>query len=115
MFDSYRNKKDLPITQEESKYKSKKESSISHSSARSNHKHMYNACKFRYSQTYPIPGKDAKTYTFTDTGKYCSICGKISDRKMLHTEDSMKKFDLENPDAPIFEVTGYLDKFIDIS
>ena len=114
MFDSYRNKKDLPITQEESKYKSKKESSVSHSSARSKHKHEYKPCKFRYTTTYCIPDKDAKTYIFTDTGKYCIICGKIGDRKMFHTEDFMKRFDLENPNAPVFEVDGYMDKFVSI-
>ena len=114
MFDSYKRDKEFGIVEEEIPYKRKKESSTSHSSAKSKHKHMYKACKFRYSQTYPIPGKDVKTYTFTDTGTYCIICGKIGDRKMLHAENTMKQFDLENPGAPIFEVDGYVDKFIKI-
>ena len=115
MFDSYRNKKDLPITQEESKYKSKKESSVSHSSSKSKHKHEYKPCKLRYSETYCIPNKGPKTYTFTNTAKYCTICGRISNWKMHLFEEEMKKFDLENPDAPIFEVSGdWKDKFVNI-
>ena len=115
MFDSYRNKKDLPITQEESKYKSKKESSTSHSSAKSKHKHEYKPCKLRYSETYCIPDKGPKTYTFTNTADYCTICGRISNWKMHLFEEEMKKFDLENPDAPIFEVSGDLrEKFVKI-
>ena len=114
MFDSYKRDKELGIVEEEIPHKRKKESSTSHSSAKAKHKHEYKPCKFKYSNTYAIPGKDAKTYTFIDTGKYCIICGRINDRKMLHTEDFMKSFDLENPDAPIFEVDGYMDKFVNI-
>ena len=110
MFDSYRNKKDLPITQEEPKYKSKKESSVSHSSIKSKHKHIYAPCKLTYSDTYCIPGKDTKTYTFTDSADYCIICGKINNRKMLWRNREV----LDNPDIPTFEVEGYRDKFIKI-
>ena len=111
MFDSYRNKKDLPITQEESKYKSKKESSVSHSSSKSKHKHEYKPCKLRYSDTYTIPGKDAKTYTFIDSADYCIICGKINNRKMIWRNKEV----IEDPNIPTFDVGGYRDKFVDIS
>ena len=114
MFDSYRNKKDLPITQEEPKYKSKKESSVSHSSIKSKHKHVYAPCKFTYSQTYAIPNKDAKIYHFTDIGTYCTICGKIGDRKMSWKPEYKENFNKENPNAPVFEVSGYMDKFVNI-
>ena len=115
MFDSYKNKKDLPITQEEPKYKSKKESSVSHSSIKSKHKHVYAPCKFTYSQTYAIPDNEPKIYHFTDVGTYCIICGRIGQRSMHYREDKKKQFDLENPNAPIFTVEGYRDKFVDIS
>ena len=114
MFDSYRNKKDLPITQEEPKYKSKKESSVSHSSIKSKHKHIYAPSKFTYTKTYPIPNKEAKTYTFTDIGTYCTICGKIGQRTMFYGEDKKKQFEVENPNAPLFSVEGYRDKFVKI-
>ena len=115
MFDSYRNKKDLPITQEEPKYKSKKESSVSHSSIKSKHKHIYAPCKFTYSQTYNYPDKEPKNLTFTDLGTYCIICGKIGQRSMWYKPGYREQFDLENPDAPVFHVDGYRDKFVDIS
>ena len=114
MFDSYRNKKDLPITQEEPKYKSKKESSVSHSAIKSKHKHVYAPCKFAYSQTYAIPGSEPKTYHFTDSGTYCIICGKIGQRSMHYREDYKKQFDIDNPNAPTFTVEGYGDKFVEI-
>ena len=110
MFDSYRNKKDLPITQEEPKYKSKKESSVSRSSSKSKHKHDYRPCKLTYSDTYAIPGKEAKTYTFTDSADYCIVCGEINNRRMLWRNKEI----LDDPNIPTFPVEGYRDKFVEI-
>lgn len=105
---------DFMLDNEIAKYKTKKPSSVSKARVRSNHKHTYESCKFRYSETYCIPGKDAKQHIFTDLGTYCTICGKIGDRKMLFNTKDKEEFDAQHPEAPIFNVTGYLDKFVNI-
>ena len=110
MFDSYKRDKELGIIEEEIPHKRKKESSTSHSSAKSKHKHEYKPCKLRYSDTYAIPGKDAKIYTFTDSADYCIICGKINNRKMIWRNEEV----IEDPNIPTFEVEGYRDKFVNI-
>lgn len=114
MFDSYKRDKELGIVEEEIPHKRKKESSTSHSSAKSKHKHEYRPCKLRYSNTYAIPGKDAKTYSFIDTAKYCTICGKLADRFSFHREGYLEAFDKLNPDAPTFENIGFGVKNIDL-
>lgn len=101
---------DLMIDNEIAKYKSKKPSSVSKSEAKSKHKHEYKPCKLTYSETYAIPGKDAKTYTFIDTADYCIICGKINNRKMLWRNEEI----LDDPTIPTFNVEGYRDKFVEI-
>ena len=110
MFDSYKRDKELGIVEEEIPYKRKKESSTSHSSAKSKHKHEYKPCKLTYSDTYTSPGKDAKTYTFTDSADYCIICGKINNRKMLWRNKEV----IEDPNIPTFDIEGYRDKFVEI-
>ena len=62
---------DMLIDSEISRYKSKKPSNVSKASVRSKHKHQYKPCKLTYSDTYAIPGKDTRTYNFTDTADYC--------------------------------------------
>ena len=115
MFASYKRDKELRIIEEEIPYKRKKESSTSHSSTKSNHRHDYRPCKLRYSKTYCIPNKGPKTYNFTNTANYCIICGRLSNWKMHLFEEDLKKFDLENPNAPVFEVNGDLrEKFVNI-
>ena len=101
---------DFMIDNEVAKYKSKKPSSVSKSEAKSKHKHEYRPCKLTYSDTYAIPGKDAKTYTFTDSADYCIICGKINNRKMLWRNKEV----IEDPNIPTFDVEGYRDKFVEI-
>ena len=101
---------DVLIDSEISRYKSKKPSSVSKASVRSKHKHQYKPCKLTYSDTYAIPGKDTRTYNFTDTANYCIICGKINNRKMMWRDTSI----LEDDTIPTFKVSGYDDKFIDI-
>ena len=98
------------IDNEIAKYKSKKPSSVSKSEAKSKHKHEYKPCKLTYSNTYAIPGKDAKTYTFTDSADYCIICGRINNRKMIWRNKEV----IEDPNIPTFKVEGYRDKFIEI-
>ena len=110
MFDSYKRDKELGIAEEEIPHKRKKESSTSHSSAKSKHKHEYKPCKLTYSTTYTSPGKDAKTYTFTDSADYCTICGKINNRKMIWRNKEV----IEDPNIPTFNVEGYRDKFVEI-
>ena len=73
MFDSYKRDKELALIDEEIPHKRKRESSTSHSSARSKHKHQYKPCKLTYSDTYDIPGKDSKIYTF------CRLMKKVSE------------------------------------
>lgn len=99
---------DFMIDNEVARYKSKKPSSVSKSEARSKHKHEYMPCKLTYSDTYAIPGKDAKTYTFTDSANYCIICGKINNRKMIWKDKAV----IEDPNVPTFNVEGYRDKFV---
>ena len=101
---------DFMIDKEIAKYKSKKPSSVSKSDAKSKHKHEYKPCKLTYSDTYAIPGKDAKTYTFTDSADYCIICGKINNRKMIWRNEEV----IKDPNIPTFDVEGYRDKFIDL-
>ena len=110
MFNSYKRDKELGIIEEEPRHRRKKESSTSHSSAKSNHKHEYKPCKLRYSNTYAIPGKDAKTYTFIDSADYCIICGKINNRKMIWGNKEV----IEDPNIPTFDVEGYKDKFVQL-
>ena len=101
---------DFMIDNEIARYKSKKPSSVSNSKARSKHKHEYKPCKLTYSDTYAIPGKDAKTYTFTDSADYCIICGRINNRKMIWRNKEV----IEDPNIPTFKVEGYKDKFVEI-
>lgn len=101
---------DFMIDNEIARYKSKKPSSVSKSEAKSKHKHQYKPCKLTYSDTYSIPGKDAKTYTFTDSADYCIICGKINNRKMIWRNEEV----IEDPNVPTFNVEGYKDKFVEI-
>ena len=98
------------IDNEIAKYKSKKPSSVSKSEAKSKHKHEYKPCKLTYSNTYAIPGKDAKPYTFTDSADYCIICGRINNRKMIWRNKEV----IEDPNIPTFKVEGYKDKFVEI-
>ena len=98
------------IDNEIAKYRTKKPSSVSKSEARSKHKHQYKPCKLSYSDTYAIPGKDVRTYNFTDTADYCIICGKINNRKMMWRNKEV----LEDDSIPTFKVSGYTDKFINI-
>ena len=98
------------IDNEIARYKTKKPSSVSKSEARSKHKHQYKPCKLTYSNTYSIPGKDAKTYTFTDSADYCIMCGKINNRKMFWRDEEV----IEDPNVPTFNVEGYKDKFVEI-
>ena len=101
---------DFMIDNEIARYKSKKPSSVSKSKAKSKHKHEYRPCKLTYSDTYAIPGKDAKTYTFTDSADYCTICGKINNRKMIWRNKEV----IDDPSVPTFVVAGYTDKFVNI-
>ena len=101
---------DFMIDNEIARYKSKKPSSVSKSEAKSKHKHEYKPCKLTYSDTYSIPGKDAKTYTFIDSADYCIICGKINNRKMFWRDKEV----IEDPNVPTFNVEGYMDKFVEI-
>lgn len=102
------------IDNEVAKYRTKKPSSVSKAANKAKHKHVYSPCKFSYSQRYDIPGKDAKVYEFKDLGTYCVICGKIGNRSFLHSVEDSAKFDQQNPNAPIFDVNGFCDKFVEI-
>lgn len=55
---------------------------------RSNHKHMYVPCYFKYKIGYEI-------------GTYCSICGRIGDHSILNFQ-SIEEIN-PNPEYPIFE------------
>ena len=100
------------IDNEIARYKSKKPSSVSKSRVKSNHKHIYEACKLRYKETYNIPGKTTNVCSFEDLGEYCIICGKIGERSFLHSTKDAEEFNTKHPDAPIFDISGFSDKFV---
>lgn len=95
------------------KYKTKKPSSTSKASSKAKHKHMYSPCKLTYTECYSIPGKTTKVCTFQDLATYCTVCGKIGYRSFLHSVEDHIKFDQENPDAPIFEIKTFSEKFVE--
>jgi hypothetical protein len=97
----YRNEDDIP------KHIKKRASSKSKSSMKSKHKHTYEDCIFIYDD---VP--------FVHVGKYCTICGKISnDVSAMIREVLLREYD-ELPDDMkqyrVFLIKSYFDKFVDL-
>lgn len=97
---------DIEIT----RYKKKKQSGTSHASKKSDHKHSYSPCKFSIKTTWPW-----RTDPLVELGSYCTICGKVGDRLFLFDEAKAKSFDEENPNAPVFDLSDYCDKLVDLT
>lgn len=80
------------------KYKKKKQSNISKSKRKSNHKHEYKDCL--------LIDRDGKLHK----GKYCKICGKIDDVNFFETEKSEYGYRVLDDDE-VFEKYKDLEKF----
>lgn len=86
------------IDEEIGKYKKKKESNISKSKRKSNHKHEYKDCL--------LIDKENKPHK----SKYCSICGKIYDVKFFETEKSEYGYRVLDDDE-VFKKYKDLERF----
>ena len=97
------------VDTEITRYKKKKQSSTSHASKKSDHKHSYSKCKLVIDTAWSW-----KHEPLVELGSYCTICGKIGDRLFLFDEAKAKSFDEENPNAPVFNLSDYFSKFVDL-
>lgn len=81
------------------KYKKKKESNISKSKRKSNHKHEYKDCLLIEKENKP------------HKSKYCVICGKIDDVKFFETTKLNEHFYRQLKDKEIFDKYKELEQF----
>ena len=87
------------------KYKKNTKSSVSKSSQKSNHKHLYVPCKFS-----TCTGWSWRKEPLIEYGTYCTICGKIGEKKWLMSEKDVAEWKAENAAAPTFELSGLMVK-----
>lgn len=83
------------------KYKKRKESNVSKSKRKSNHKHEYKDCL--------LIDKDNRSHK----GKYCKICGKINDLIFFETKklEYSKYLTLTLTNEEVYEKYKNLEKF----
>ena len=105
---------DFMIDNDIAKYRAKKPSSTSKYSSKAKHKHTYEPCILRYYFNYDCPGKPKRVKEIKDHGTYCTICGKIGDWISFLDSKKIEQFNKDYPDAPVFNVEGYRDKFVNI-
>lgn len=65
------------------KYLKQKESNVSKAKKKSKHKHQYEECLIQYNMKIGLINKS--TTLITSLGSYCTICGKIGDRRTVDT------------------------------
>ena len=82
------------------KYLKQKESNISKSNRKSNHKHHYEECLIQYRSTFI-----GKTHLNTGLYTYCTICGKINER--FKENKSIVKDYIREVNSPICKCKCY--------
>lgn len=82
------------------KYLKQKESNISKSNRKSNHKHHYEECLIQYRFTFA-----GKTHLNTGLYTYCTICGKINER--FKENKSIVKDYIREVNSPICKCKCY--------
>lgn len=93
--------------------KYKKKSSKKHAK-KSDHKHRYEPCVFKYSslwylakpESHIVGDLEVINKTIKSNGTYCPICGKVGDIELWSKEVFT--------DVPIFQVTTPFEKYIDV-
>lgn len=86
---------------EEPRYKKKKKPAAI---KRSNHKHVYKPCLFKYTNWNNLKIKD------TYGGEYCIICGRIKD----HIRGFTIGGNIINDNIPTFNIDDIFQKYVDL-
>ena len=87
------------------KHKKNTQSDVSKSKLKSNHKHTYVPCKF---STHT--GWSWRKEPMIEYGTYCTICGKIGEKKWLMSTEDVAEWESENAAAPTFELPDLMSK-----
>jgi hypothetical protein len=87
------------------KYKKNTKSNVSKSNQKSKHKHLYVPCKF---STYT--GWAWRKEPLIEYGTYCTICGKIGEKKWFMYEKDLAEWKVKNAEAPTFELSEFTAK-----
>lgn len=95
------------------KHRKKRSSNVSKSRLKSTHKHKYEPCTFMHKSVFGLPGGDPACKVFTSYGTYCTVCGKIGERRCLVSVDWAQQFRQQHPDALEFEAPLF-EKFVPV-